>query len=269
MNAIEQWKANGTPYNEGVLLYASLPTHNKMLLKNFQKKQSPQLLEKLKYELSKIDNSEKSQTKFYVDFGKGHSKSVVGKINIETNVNQKHIIGQNLSKNEFVQYIEQQQTNYTTKQALYFHELPAELRPILLEANTLFKEMCLLKVQLNELPAEAETKALELQTEIAQKQKKNALCWEKLDYWKTHKVAPKEAKGKFETLSPANLVKQEQYLFTSISKMKKRLELNRELLKTASGVIEVNKIQRTIAKQESTLIAKNEELLKIKALING
>jgi len=251
MNAIEQWKANGTPYNEGVLLYASLPAHNKVLLKNFQKKQSPQLLEKLKYELSKIDQSEKAI------------------IPVKKEIAKKTTIGQNVSKNEVVQYIEQQQTNYTTKQALYFHELPAELRPILLEANTLFKEMCFLKVQLNELPAEAETKALELQTEIAQKQKKNALCWEKLDYWKTHKVAPKEAKGKFETLSPANLVKQEQYLFASISKMKKRLELNRELLKTASGVIEVNKIQRTIAKQESTLIAKNEELLKIKALING
>ncbi|MCD8529325.1 MAG: hypothetical protein LRY25_00335 [Flavobacterium sp.] len=38
MNAIEQWKANGTPYNEGVLLYASLPTHNKVLLKKLPKK---------------------------------------------------------------------------------------------------------------------------------------------------------------------------------------------------------------------------------------
>ena len=255
MNAIEQWKANGTPYNEGVLLYASLPAHNKMLLKNFQKKQSPQLLEKLKYELSKIDQSEKT-----ISIKK---ESPVYKLNININGNQK------TPEISVVQYIEQQQTSYTTKQALYFHELPAELRPILLEANTLFKEMCLLKVQLNELPAEAEPKALQIQTEIAQKQKQNALCWEKLDYWKTHKVAPKEAKGKFETLSPANLVKQEQYLFASISKMKKRLELNRELLKTASGVVEVNKIQRTIAKQESTLISKNEELLKIKALING
>ena len=253
MNAIEQWKANGTPYNEGVLLYASLPAHNKVLLKNFQKKQSPQLLEKLKYELSKIDNSAKT----------------VKNVQKRTKTEQNGTIEPKRNKTELVQYIEQQQTNYTTKQALYFHELPAELRPILLEANTLFKEMCLLKVQLNELPAEAETKALQIQTEIAQKQKQNALCWEKLDYWKTHKVAPKEAKGKFETLSPANLVKQEQYLFASISKMKKRLELNRELLKTASGVVEVNKIQRTIAKQESTLIAKNEELLKIKALING
>lgn len=253
MNAIEQWKANGTPYNEGVLLYASLPTHNKVLLKNFQKKQTPQLLEKLKYELSKIDNSAQTVTN----------------VQKRTKTEQNGTIGQKVSKTEVVQYIEQQQTNYTTKQALYFHELPAELRPILLEANTLFKEMCLLKVQLNELPAEAEIKALQLQTEIAQKQKKNALCWEKLDYWKTHKIAPKEAKGKFETLSPANLVKQEQYLFASISKMKKRLELNRELLKTASGVIEVNKIQRTIAKQESTLIAKNEELLNLKNIING
>jgi hypothetical protein len=255
MNAIEQWKAKGTPYDEGVLLYASLPSHNKMLLKNFQKKQSPQLLEKLKYELSKIDKSVQNQSKA-VKTSQNQSKPVKSIQKQSNNVS-------------VVQYIEQQQTQYNTKQALYFHELPAELRPILLEANTLFKEMCFLKVQLNELPAEAETKALSLQLDIAKKQKQNALCWEKLDYWKTHKVAPKEAKSKFETLSPANLVKQEQYLFASISKMKKRLELNRELLKTTVGVIELNKLQRAISKQESTLIAKNEELLKIKALING
>lgn len=253
MNAIEQWKAKGTPYNEGILLYASLPAHNKVLLKNFQKKQTPQLLEKLKYELSKIDNSAKTVT------------NVLKQIKTEQNGTNEP----KRNKTELVQYIEQQQIQYTTKQALYFHELPAELRPILLEANTLFKEMCLLKVQLNELPAEAETKALQLQTEISQKQKKNALCWEKLDYWKTHKVAPKEAKSEFESLSPANLLRKEQHLFASISKMKKRLAENKELLKTANGVNEVNKLQRTIAKQESTLIAKNEELLTIKRLING
>ena len=255
MNAIEQWKANGTPYNEGVLLYASFPAHNKMLLKNFQKKQSPQLLEKLKYELSKIDKSVQNQSKA-VKTSQNQSKPVKSIQKQSNNVS-------------VVQYIEQQQTNYTTKQALYFHELPAELRPILLEANTLFKEMCFLKVQLNELPAEAETNALSLQLDIAKKQKQNALCWEKLDYWKTHKVAPKEAKTEFESLSPANMLKKEQHLFASISKMKKRLLQNKEILKTANGVSEVNKLQRTIAKQESTLIAKNEELLTIKRLIHG
>ena len=259
MNAIEQWKANGTPYQEGVLLYASFPTHNKTLLKNFQRKETAQLLEKLKYELSKIDKSVKTE----------QNGTIVQKQIKTVQTEQNGTFGQKVSTPNVVQYIEQQQTQYTTKQALYFHELPAELRPILLEANTLFKEMCFLKVQLNELPAEAESKALSIQIDIAKKQKQNALCWEKLDYWKTHKVAPKEAKGKFETLSPANLVKQEQYLFASISKMKKRLELNRELLKTTVGIVELNKLQRTISKQESTLIAKNEELLKIKVLING
>lgn len=262
MNAIEQWKANGNPYKEGVLLYATFPTHNKMLLKNFQKKQSPQLQEKLKYELSKIENSAKAN---------GQEKTI--KIVISNQPISKKSISathSNVSNvQEVVQYIEHQQTNYTTKQALYFHELPEELRPVLLEANQLFKEMCLLKVQLNELPASSEKMALEVQIQIANKQKKNALCWQKLDYWKTHKVAPKEAKGKFEALSPANLVKQEQYLFASISKMKKRLEENKELLKVANAVNEVNKLQRSIAKQEGTLIAKNDELIKVKSLING
>lgn len=262
MNAIEQWKANGTPYKEGVLLYATFPTHNKMLLKNLKKKQSPQLYDKLKYELSKIENSAKLAKSAKSDtIGNGVPKN--------TKTENKVVIGQNLSKNEVVHYIEHQQTNYTTKQALYFHELPEELRPVLLEANQLFKEMCLLKVQLNELPASSEKMALEVQIQIANKQKKNALCWQKLDYWKTHKVAPKEAKGKFEALSPANLVKQEQYLFASISKMKKRLEENKKLIETTSGTIELNKLQRTISKQESSIIAKNEDLLKIKALING
>lgn len=253
MNAIEQWKANGTPYKEGVLLYASLPTHNKMLLKNFQKKQSPQLLEKLKYELSKVDKSEKPKA---IKSTQNHSEPV------KSIQKQSNVVS-------VVQYIEQQQINYTTKQALYFHELPAELRPILLEANTLFKEMCFLKVQLNELPDEAEIKAIEIQLQINQKQKRNALCWEKIDYWKTHKLVPKEAKGNFETLTPANLVKQEQYLFANISKMKKRLAENKEMLKSANGVNEVNKLLRAVSKQESTLIAKNEQLITIKRLING
>ena len=248
MNAIEQWKSKGAPYNEGVLLYGTLPNNNKTLLKNFQKKHSPQLYEKLKYELSKIDNYNQPS--------------------LSAHLPQKPS-QQSTSKTDVVHYIEAQQTQFVTKQALYFHELPAALRPILLEANALFKEMCLLKVQLNELPVEAEIKALAIQLKISEKQKHNALCWEKLDYWKIHKVAPKEAKGKFETLTPANLVKKEQYLFASISKMKKRLLENKDLLNVANGVNEVNKVQRIIAKQQSALIAKNEELINIKRIING
>lgn len=266
MDAITQWFDNNTPYDEGVSLYEKLPNHNKILLKNFQKKQSGVHHEKLKYELRKISDSvnktavtsksellPKKQTKMY-----------------ETEVLYKN--GQSLSKsaeNQIVQHIAQTETENKTKQAIYFHQLPSELQPVLLEANTLFKQMCLLKVQLNNVPAHAEKKALAIQTEIAKKQKENALCWQKIDYWQEHKTAPKLQNSDFSNLTPANLVKKEQYLFASISKINSRLKQNRIDIKKTTSVPELNRLDRLISKQENTLITKNEELITIKRLING
>ncbi|UOX32414.1 hypothetical protein LXD69_10155 [Flavobacterium sediminilitoris] len=251
MDAVTKWINNGCNYDEGVSLYETFPSHNKTLLKNFKRKQSIQLLEKLKYELKKF------------------AKEV-----IEPTVKEKFTVvqktsGQILSKNSIVQHIAQSSTSEQTKQALYFHELPGELRPVLLEANNLFKEMCFIKVELNDLPAHAEKKALELQIAISQKQKQNSNCWKKIDYWQKHRVAPKEKESKFNELAPAELLRKEQYLFASISKINKRLIANRAILKTISSLNESNRLHRAIAKQENSLIIKNDELTQIKALING
>lgn len=64
------------------------------------------------------------------------------------------------------------------------------------------------------------------------------------------------------------MVKQEQYKFAAISKLKKRLEENRKNLEKASSIAEINRLQRAIAKQESNIIKKNDELLTIQKLIN-
>lgn len=252
MSKIEQWKSSGSPYDEGVLLYASIDGHNKVLLKNFNRKYSAQLHEKLKYELSKLDKSIKAKPKT---------------VRLTKNVKPQSS-GQNVSKIDVVQYIEQQVQEQHNKQTIFFHDLPPELREIYLKATTLFKEMCLLKVKLNELPEEAENTALQLQIEINAKQKENALLWSKLDYWQNHRTLPKEAKGKYTEMSAANLVKQEQYHFAAISKLKTRLKENKQKLSTATTVSEINKLQRAIAKQESNIIKKNDELLTIKRLIN-
>jgi hypothetical protein len=243
MNAIEQWIKNKMPYAEGVILYETLPSHNKVLLKNFKKKQSALLHEKLKYELKK------------------YLVPVVVIKNATPEVEPK--------PKDIVQYIEHVVVQEKTKQALYFHELPEELRPVLLEANMLFKEICLLKVQLNDLPAHAEIKALEIITAIASKRKQNANCWKKLDYWQEHKTAPKEVVSSFENVSPAQLLRKEQYHYAAISKLETRLKANRVKIKSVTNVSEHNKLQRAIAKQESNLIVKNDELLMIKKLING
>lgn len=255
MNAIEQWIKNKMPYAEGVTLYETLPSHNKVLLKNFKKKESALLHEKLKYELKKYLVPVPKTDKTYQN-GTNVLKSEKTDKTYQNGTN-------------FVQYIAQTVTNEQTKQALYFHELPEDLRPVLLEANTLFKEICLLKVQLNDLPAHAEIKALEIITAIASKRKQNANCWKKLDYWQEHKTAPKEVVSSFENVSPAQLLRKEQYHYAAISKLETRLKANRIKIKSVTNVAEHNKLQRAIAKQESNLIVKNDELLMIKKLING
>jgi hypothetical protein len=251
MNAIETWFKNSTPYDEGVLIFETIPGHNKVLLKNFKRKKSIQLHEKLKYELRK----------FLKEINAPAKKEVqkIGQI----------FKDQNFSKVSVVQYIEQSNLEVQQKQAIYFHELPTELRPFLLEANTLFKEMCFLKVQLNEIPAHAEEKALEIQIAINAKQKANANSWKKIDYWQKHKVAPTEKPSEFLKLAPAELLRKEQYLFAAISKLNKRLQLNREASQSVTLLKESNRISNAIRKQENNLIIKNDELQKIKALIHG
>jgi hypothetical protein len=70
-------------------------------------------------------------------------------------------------------------------------------------------------------------------------------------------------------LAPAELLRKEQYLFAAISKLNKRLQLNREASQSVTLLKESNRISNAIRKQENNLIIKNDELQKIKALIHG
>lgn len=254
MDAITQWMANGSPYKEGVSIYATLPQHNKMLLRNFQKKESVLLHEKLKYELQKCLNEVVRVPK-------------VAKI-IPMPIRSNPALVK-VPETTFIQHIELESLTAAKKQAIYFHELPEDLRAILLQANALFREMCLLKVQLNDLPEHAEKKALEIQLEIDKKQKENANCWKKIDYWQRHKISPKLEVSEFSKLSPAELLRKEQYLYAAISKLNKRLVDNRAQLLTTSSLRDSNLISRAIERQEGNLIVKNDELLTIKRLIHG
>ncbi|MES2813213.1 MAG: hypothetical protein V4670_12135 [Bacteroidota bacterium] len=245
MITIEQWFENGSPYNEGVLIYATHPGCNKFLLSKLQKKQTPLLHEKLKYELKKLVSLPKPIAKPTPTLHK---------------VSQPQLIKQAVS----VQ-IEAEEK----KQAVLFHQLPPELRPVLMEANTLFREICLLKVQLNELPAHNEKEALRIQLLINSKRKRNQSCWSEIEYYQTHKVLLQKKVDELQLLTPVLLVKKEQLLFSAISKLKKRKAENEKLLDSVSDLNEKNKISRALMKQEENIIIKTEQLDKIKTLING
>jgi hypothetical protein len=244
MDTIQQWFDNKCPYLEGVQLYASLPGCNRTLLNNFSKRQSSQLHEKLKYELKKR-----------------LSDSLEVKI-----VQPKQIPVLPIQDNTIVP---ETSVSASGKTSVFFHELPEELRPVLLDANTHFKEMCLLKVQLNELPGHKEKEALSIQIKIRSLQKKNALCWKKIDYYRQHKQLLQEKEKETRNLSPAKMLQNEQYLFAAISKLKKRLEENKDLLKLSTSVKESNIISRKISKQHANILNKETELQQLKDMING
>jgi len=240
MEIIKEWFEGDCDYSFGVAIYGDLPKCNRNLLTMFQKKENSFNREKLKHELQK-----------YIDAPVVAPilKKVVPVIKVTS--------------------VETAVLANEAKQALFFHQLPPELQPVLLEAHQLFKENCFLKVQLNDLPVHAEKKALELQIKIARNFEQNALCWKKIDYFLEHRVVPQSKPSEHESLTPAGLLRKQQLLYASISKLKSRLAENNTKLPLAVYVTDRNKLERVIMKQEENLLKQNEELLIISKLIDG
>ncbi|MRX40585.1 hypothetical protein GJU43_14950 [Flavobacterium sp. LC2016-23] len=242
MTVIEKWFDQGCDYAKGIIIYSQLPKHNPTLLKNFQRKNNSFNSEKLKYELKKFIEKYKQ-------------------IEIVADIKQ--------SIDEIVNPVPQRTEDPDKKNSVLFHQLPEALRPVLLEANNLFKENCMLKVSLNELPQHAERQAIDIQIKIYRNIQKNALCWSRIDYFIANRIIPESTKSDFEKLTPAGLLRQQQLLYASISKLNTRLNANLEIVKKASSVPEKSKIERLISKQQENLLNKNEQLIEITNLIDG
>lgn len=242
MEIIQKWFENGCEYTSGVLIYKELPKHNTTLLKNFQKKNNSFNSEKLKYELNKF--LEKYSQNLFIAEIKKEGTTVINAVPEKVSESGK-------------------------KEAVLFHQLPEILRPVLLEANQLFKDNCLLKVRLNELPQHAEKAALEIQIKISANFRKNELCWQKIDLFLEKRIITDSPKSEFEGLTPEGRLRSQQLLYASISKLNTRLKNNREQLKTAEHVATRSKIERQISKQEENLLKQNEKLITLSNLIDG
>ena len=236
MEVINKWITSSCDYKAGVEIYKNLKGVNKMLLRQFALVENPQRKAKLLYELKKH---------LPVEEIKPTVQPITEKKTVEASVDKE-----------------------TKRVAPLFHELPNELRPVLLEANNLFKENCLLKVQLNECAVLDEEKALQIIIQIDRNFRANQMCWDKINYWKTHKILPKETRVlSISSWSMDKLLKQQNLLSSSLSKMEKRLKENKTKVKDLEGN-ELERIKRAIAKQEKEVIKKREELLKIKVEID-
>nr|WP_322625652.1 hypothetical protein [uncultured Flavobacterium sp.] len=157
------------------------------------------------------------------------------------------------------------------KKPLLFNDLPSALRPVYKEAMDLFRENCMLKVELNEVPADESEKAFEIQWKIHQNFERNRACWKKIQYFLDHRTLPPiETKTDAHAgLSPAAQLRRQQQLFSSISNLKKRRDANVTLRESADTVAQRTALDKKIARQDANLIAQEDELTKITKLING
>lgn len=241
MEEVKKWFDDGKDYASGVALYERIGK-NKLLLRNFKRINNVANQKKLEYELGKLLPQPE------VIKPKAALEPIV--VNVEA-------------------IVEQQVQEYQSKQVELIKQLPEELLPVLLRANMVWKENCLLKLQLNDLPDEAEGMALELQLKIDRNWKENANCWKQIDYYLEHKSLPAPPKSDFDGLTGAQLAKRQQYHFQNISKLKKRINENRDQLSKIDSVKIKARLERTLAKQESDLLAKEKELETLTRLVNG
>jgi len=253
MESIQKWLDTGCKYPEGVALYAAIPGCMLALLKRLQEGQNPVNHEKLKYELRKIlkQNIVPAQEVPVVTTSPPAPLQKRGE------------------KAAAVPQAPAEPPAQDAKQKLLFHHLPAELRPVLQEANALFAEKCLLKTLLNDLAPEMESEALELCLRIYALTQKNARCWQKIDYWQEHRKVPPLEIPKHSTLGGAQLAKKQQNLFSSISRLKKRLEQNRLQYEAEKRPAPRARLKNALAKKEGNLIKQEDELLHITSLIEA
>ncbi|HLU84602.1 MAG TPA: hypothetical protein VKZ45_03960 [Vicingaceae bacterium] len=156
MEVIQQWLDSGTDYQKGVEIFKNTKGCSKMLLRQFALCENVQRKEKLIYELKKL---------------------LPTKLNALPTQLTAPVIKQPEKKEIVLNTAEKE----SKRIAPLFHELPPELRPILLEANNLFKENCLLKSELNEVVIADEATALSIQIKIDRNFKANAMCWDNVN----------------------------------------------------------------------------------------
>ena len=102
-------------------------------------------------------------------------------------------------------------TDSKTYRLLRLNQLPVKLHPLYIKQKNDFYKACSLKIELNDLPPEAETRALEICIEIENLFDAIEKSWKVFDYYQEFKTIPEITTEKtYQDLTPAQLLKAEK-----------------------------------------------------------
>ncbi|MGB0867963.1 MAG: hypothetical protein ACPGSD_00075 [Flavobacteriales bacterium] len=147
---------------------------------------------------------------------------------------------------------------------ILYGSLPQQLRPKYRERNVLFYEKCELKLELNKLPPEAESEALEIQHQIVKIDKRLKQIWKEFDLWANEKIIVElDEEFDVDTFSIKEVYKIKNNLFSKISRRKSTLaKWEKELSKITNKSLHGRKVLM-INKKKAELLQLDEQLSQI------
>jgi len=251
MQAITDWFNGSKDYNVGVAIYATLPNKKHAVLKRLNRGRNNYNMATLVSELRKV----KMQPP------KPKRKKVIPPLQIQP-------ITQDVINIEASRKLQAQQSITREFSNVRLGDLPPELRPKFLKAQSIFYQMIELKFALNDLPAKAETSALKMQLQIEVLDEQRDTIWTELHHWKNHKTLLEVPEDDFSNLDKYQLDKKRRNLRSSVSKIKTRIDawyidLDAETHPHKQKLIE-NKINRS----EKLLVKHDMNIKKINELLN-
>ena len=147
-------------------------------------------------------------------------------------------------------------------------QYPPTLHPSYHEAFSSWLNLCSLKLQLNEVPADDEAAAFEIETEMLRKLRRFDTCKAALDYYNDHKaILPTKSKRDFSKFSDLELDRERRNLESNISKRRKTISA-KEIELPKPGELQHYKKLEALNKKRSELEELLLDLEKIQELLN-
>lgn len=250
MQAITDWFNGTKDYNVGVALYASLPGKKIAVLKRLNRGRNNHNMATLVSELRKLKTLPPKPTKKKIVIPTPKQPTTQAVIN--TKATRNHQAQQSVNR-EFGM--------------VKLGDLPPQLRPKFLKAQTVFYNMIELKFALNDLPASAEESALKIQLQIEALDDQRDAIWTELHHWKNHKTLLEVPEDDFSKLDKFELDKTRRNLRSSVSKINTRINTWYNQLDTETHPHKQKLLENKINRSEKLLLAHEMNIKKLNELI--
>lgn len=245
---INEWFDNGCDYGTGVVLYMQQKGHSRNLVSLFMKKETPNNLDKLKYELGKYRSAVAAPENLPIQ-----NIIISPKVNPQVNIIP------------VKPKIESAHVHFFYR----LNQLAIELHPMAMKQRDDFQKAISLKLQLNQLHEMEEGKALEICIEIENLFDAIDMAQKVLKHYVKHKVVLDIENRDFSHMTPDQRHIRLKNKRSSIVKLERRITTYKQELANELPISRKTKLQVQLQKSTANLLKQEFEVQELMDYING